>query len=420
MSAQDEMCDAPELPLELLHLIADDIEDVWDLTTLRLVSKTLRSVSTPRAFRVLTVNESVWSAEAISFLQTCDASITSAVREVIFEGNYSRDDSEDRKSYAPVELAEKIRRAALAAAFSGLSRFPYLQHLQFDFHDGYDIRVPDREDEEDACHLLKLQFGLFTAISDHLPPSVVSLTLNDVVPVPHDMYAQDKFQRIFRSLETLCISVRDGEILSTEDCEDIETPRVFEDMAGCFWARSIPHIIDSATALTSLTLHGGQWLELGVYPAVSFKETTFLPHLTSLSLSLFMFPPWPGGALDFILRHKSTLSRLELDDCSILDNGDGTLASFSQPWSAVLECLRDQLHVLRYFELTTSQEPSISVLVDVHQRDPRLRYHYMSHYGDGLVEVPTNQHIDGEERDLRALEDLVATVEARQICSVQA
>jgi hypothetical protein len=76
-----------ELPLELFQVIAKDVEHDPSIFSLRLVSKTVNSVVTPLAFRVIIVNDSVKSAEAVSFLQGCDKSVTSLVRELVFQGD---------------------------------------------------------------------------------------------------------------------------------------------------------------------------------------------------------------------------------------------------------------------------------------------------------------------------------------------
>ncbi|KAJ7674293.1 hypothetical protein B0H17DRAFT_1082202 [Mycena rosella] len=77
----------PDVPLELLHAIAMDIKSDSVLFQLRLVSKTLNSVATPLAFRVITVKDSVESADTLAFFQGCDPSVTSVVREATFEGD---------------------------------------------------------------------------------------------------------------------------------------------------------------------------------------------------------------------------------------------------------------------------------------------------------------------------------------------
>ncbi|KAJ7678074.1 hypothetical protein DFH06DRAFT_1316862 [Mycena polygramma] len=63
--------------MELLQIITEQLEQDPSIFDLRLVSKPLNSAATPLALRVIVVKDSVKSADAVSFLQGCDESVTS-------------------------------------------------------------------------------------------------------------------------------------------------------------------------------------------------------------------------------------------------------------------------------------------------------------------------------------------------------
>ncbi|KAJ7829174.1 hypothetical protein B0H14DRAFT_3717699 [Mycena olivaceomarginata] len=345
------------LPLELLHTIAQDVRGHSDICNLRLVSKSLNSVATPLAFRVIVVHDSVKSANAVSFLQSCDESITSLVHEVVFRGDPE----------GSVELAGEAETSGEAGR-EALRIVLQPPNLRLDFHDNY-------EEWDEPTHYLLLQKDIFTALASSPPPLLASLALIDMI-------AED-FHRVFRSLKTLEISV-----LCNADLEGVYCDEVL----GDFWDQSVPHMVRSATAVTALTIRSD--LRVGALPAMTFDM--FLPHLSSLVLHKFVL----HDAVEFILDHKATLTRLELHDCSI----DGGLeGDIPRPWHAVFALFEAELGALRDF---------------VFESESDWRFEY-TREDPGFGHVPFDDPEEdaeflGKGLDGPALESLVAVVESRR------
>ncbi|KAJ7678078.1 hypothetical protein DFH06DRAFT_565788 [Mycena polygramma] len=352
----------PDLPLELLEAIAKEVEHGPSILNLRLVSRIFNAAATPLAFRVVVVKDSVKSAEAVSFLQGCDEVVTSVVHELFFDARHS-----DCTSGAS-------GRAALTAVFSRLAKFTNLRSLRVDFHVHYSRA-------ETPTHFLPLQTALFDALAANPPPPLVSLTLNSLLAVPHDIYKQEDFLRIFRPLRKLNISVLSGQVGNSW----------YRDGAlEGFWDISVTHILRSATDLTALTLGSDR-----PWPIHGCFKGTFLPHLASLSLHQLVFdsPDPDTDAVQFILRHKARLTRLELYWCSI--HSRSLDAVFPRPWYAVFELFEANLHDLREFVFTA------------YGGDPHFLYTRLDGWR-GTV------RIDGGDRDRPALESLRAAVKCRR------
>ncbi|KAJ7026953.1 hypothetical protein C8F04DRAFT_1123774 [Mycena alexandri] len=371
------------LPLELFQAIAGDLQNDPSIVNLRLVSKSINSVATPLAFRVVVVSDSLQSAAAVTFLQSCDESITSHVREVIFQGDLNGETGEDQ-------------RAALRNTFSGLAKFSMLESLRLNLHDTYEEELVNNEEvPECPSHFLLLQREIFAGLAENPPSSLLSLTLNNVIAVPNEIYSEEDFHRIFRSLQKLEISV-----LSIDADEGAH----LYDSAILFWDESVPPIVRSATALTSLKIYSDQ--PVGSMPAMSFEDM-FLPHLTSLTLHRFVFGP--GDPDNFILCHKATLVRLELRessiDCGIVDFGQH--ANYPCPWHAILARFEAELTGLHEFVFETASGPDD----DMPWRDPRFKY---TREDPGFGFLDWDKPIPGEDQDLPALESLLATVNSRR------
>ncbi|KAJ6495899.1 hypothetical protein DFH09DRAFT_1337230 [Mycena vulgaris] len=383
----------PDVPLELLQVIATDLESESALFQLRLVSKTLNSVATPLAFRVVTVRDSVKSAEALSFLQGCDGSITSAIREIIFQGDPEGSPDNgygwigESRSINVGDTSGEAGRKVLKTAFSGLAKLTNLEHLRFDFHGSYE-EESTHEIPDDPTHFLRLQLDLFAALAVGPPPSMVSLTLNNVLAFPDPIYAQEDFHSVFRSLQTLHISV-----LSDVEYEG----SYFQEPLVEFWDESVAHMVRSAAALTSLTIQSDQ--AVGAGPFLSFMNT-FLPNLTSLTLESFALEPWfpESDVVAFIVAHKATLTHLELRGCSI---DGGVDSDFPRPWHAVLALFEAELGCLRTFVLDDSDE------------DGEGPFAY-TRLDRGFGYMSVDEAVDGAEGDAAALESLLLVVKSRR------
>ncbi|KAJ7715083.1 hypothetical protein B0H14DRAFT_3171330 [Mycena olivaceomarginata] len=356
------------LPLELLQTITEDIRHDPSIFTLRLVSKTLNSAATPLAFRTVVVNDCFKSAEAVSFLQDCDDSITSLVHRVLFRGD---------------SAVKRDGGDALISVFSRLSRLPNLKRLRLDFHRYFEeedtFRIPGN-----PTRYLLLQHAIFRALgANPFPSSLISLTLHNVLSIPDDIYLDAAFHRVFAPLHSLDISV-----LSNVEDEGA----YFQDPLVSFWNDSMAAIVRSATALTKLTIRSDH--PVGAYPALSFRDT-FLPYLASLTLDV----------VAFILRHKGTLARLALHGCSIDGGEDGV---FLRPWHAVLALFEAELDGLRNFLFVNDDAARESEF----ERDARFVY---TRLDPGWGYMPWNEELATEGLDLPALESLQAVVKSRRL-----
>ncbi|KAJ7678353.1 hypothetical protein B0H17DRAFT_1078781 [Mycena rosella] len=323
------------VPLELLRAIVGQTGDHSALLTIRLASKACAAAATPHVFRVLTVRDSVRSADALVSLQNCGEEITGAVQELIFKG-----DPEGVGADVYVgedETSGEEGRDALSAAFSGLPKFPHLATLRFDFHacfqeeDTFDI-------PSDPSHFLRVQRALLTTLAADPPPALVSLTLNNLIAMPDDLYADAAFQRVLQSLTRLRLSV-----LSDTVGEGAYAQETFTD----FWEQSLTHVLRGATRLTTLELHSDQPLGF----CLSLGDVRF-SCLTTLTLRNFILDPTVADAdvEAFIARHGATLVRLELDGCSVY--GDAATWVFARPWHFILRRFEEALPHLRSFTLT--------------------------------------------------------------------
>ncbi|KAJ7876582.1 hypothetical protein B0H13DRAFT_1893635 [Mycena leptocephala] len=371
-----------DLPLELLHAITKDVQHDPSIFNLRLVSKTLHSVATPLAFRVVVVNDSVKSAEAVSFLQGCDESVTSLHHLIGThkDGTFGEAGREDK-------VSGQVGREALRAVFNSLAKFPNLENLRLDFHNAYDedLDVGDDNIPENPSHFLLLQIELFAALAADPPPSLISLTLNNVIAIPHNIYAQENFHSVFRHLQNLDISVLSDVYYEGSHCQE---PFVE------FWSESVLDMIRSATTVSALTIRSDQ-----PQPPLSLEDT-FLPHLASLTLHQLEL----ASVVDFVVLHKATLARLELHECSV--NG-GPDCEFPSPWHAFLTVFESELGALCNFVVENKEWDPDDCEVD---RDPRFKY-MREDIGFGYTHW--EKEVPGEDQDLCSLESLMAVVKSR-------
>ncbi|KAJ7192415.1 hypothetical protein GGX14DRAFT_578134 [Mycena pura] len=382
-----------DLPLEILQVIAANSEDRNTLLSLRLVSKTFDSIASQLVFQVLIVRDSVESAEAVASLLACE-SIASLVREVAFEGT-----PRVRPRYGWIDdsaTSGGAGRIALARAFSGLVKLPKLSHLRLEFwshwQEAYTNEVP-----EEPTHFLQLQFRLFEALAA-VPPSLVLLTLRNVLGVPNEMYQQETFLTVFHGLQILEISV----------IYDYGEGYYVQDPIKAFWAEDMSNILANARSLTTLVLRSDH--PVGHEPALSFRDT-HLPKLQSLTIQRFCLVPMIPDAdvLAFILRHASTLAFLELRDCSV-DGGMEPDFIYPRPWHAVFTVLKDEMHCLCEFVLenTCKREPTDG-------QDRRFAYTRLENSYAVYTDAEVGDHpAVGNDQDLPALERLLAVLEERR------
>ncbi|KAJ6495911.1 hypothetical protein DFH09DRAFT_1448470 [Mycena vulgaris] len=368
------------VPLELLQTIVAEVGDHSTLLTLRLASQTCNFIAEPMAFRVLTVRDSVESAEALACLQNCGESITNAVKEIVFKG-----DTTD-SWIAEDETSGEEGRDALSAAFSDLPKFPNLHTLGLDFH----------------------ALAVFAALAASPPPSLVSLTLNSIIAKPDTIYASAGFQRIFQPLTTLHLSTL------SDTYGDGAYAR---DPLNEFWDDVIPRILHSAPSLTALTISSDQ--PFGLMPL----DSVHLPHLASLTFHNFVVDvtiPW-ADIVEFIVRHGASLTHLALDECNLL--GDYATWVFPRPWHVVLRRFEQELPHLRTFELTTRGESRERGGEGVESDDDNDReggtglcsvLGYITLEVDyGFIKERVGDPVGTEAEDAAALQSLMSALEAR-------
>ncbi|KAF7326897.1 Pribosyltran domain-containing protein [Mycena venus] len=370
-----------QLPLELLQAVAKDMECDPSIFTLRLVSKRLNSAATPLAFRqcvqVITIN--ICAIE--------------------------------------VETSGEAGRDAVRTVFSALAKFPNLQKLRLHFYSCDEEELTTEYDKEEGIgkfvhsptHFLRLQHEIFAALAAHPPPPLISLTLNNILALSNHIYRQDNFLRIFQSLKELNISV-----LSNVDPLNL-TQRLVSNSGplarSCikFWRENVPQMLRSAPAITSLILRVAN--AVGVYPTLSLKDI-FSPHLASLTLRRFVLgPPAPEtdrDVVEWILRHKATLTRLKLHGCAI-DGGPGEAAhgNYPRPWHAVLAVFEAELGALCDFMLNPENFTD-GIFCDPHFGYKRMDPDY------GYAEEESESKVPGATQDLPALESLMAVVKSRR------
>ncbi|KAJ7856189.1 hypothetical protein B0H14DRAFT_2753078 [Mycena olivaceomarginata] len=327
-----------DIPVELLLAILGWIEDTAVLFNLRLVSKTFNAIAAPMVLRVLLVTDVAQSVDGLACIQAGGTDTLNSVQEIVFEEDFASGDG-----YGQII-------DALCTVFSGLAKFRNLKVLRLQFDD----------------YSLPLQLRLFTVLTAHPPPPLVSLTLH-IIPIPNSIYATEAFRNIFRSLTTLCIS------------------RLLES--------SIPSILKSATNLTSLTIRSNH--PVGVLPAFPVAHI-HLPMLAALTLDNFVLHPARADydIAEFIVRHKATLTHLELTDCSVFR---GELGIYARPWHSIFQLFQQELVGLRSLSKTVSWYSG-----------------YLFFRGPESAQIyDTEAAVQAKDLDDAALESLMSTMELR-------
>ncbi|KAJ7625744.1 hypothetical protein FB45DRAFT_1030079 [Roridomyces roridus] len=361
------------------------------LVSLRLVSNSFKTAVTPLAFSCIILHPSLRSAKALSFLQTCDASITSAIHRLNFEGGKWR------------SSAVNPPKDALVAAFSGLFSFPKLLSMNLHFDLWFEIPT---EDALHASYPLCLQCAILGAISSHPPPSLIFLNIHGMVPLPGLDVVRMNSHKLLR---ILMISFRYN--FATRQEVETGAEAALDRQLDQFWHESLSQILRAAPNISSLTLREDHDAKPGWYARM--PEIPALKNLTDISLTGFLFPTPVMTALNhethnilgFILLHKATLTHLKLDRCAILMHSD-ELGAWPLLWHVVLRRFMDELVLLKEFTFTGVECPSAG-----HRRDPRLSYRYVSH-GEGTK--CCDKPLAGEGWDIGVLEELLAAVEARR------
>ncbi|KAI0313434.1 hypothetical protein OF83DRAFT_535110 [Amylostereum chailletii] len=375
------------LPNELLIKIIKDVAlSQTDLLRLRSADRKLRYLATPHAFRVLDVGYTPKSAKGLENLLDSQA-VAQYVEEILCEDT----DEDTRKFKYEPDSDDEVIFTAYSNALSALHRFPNLHSLSFDF---FVVHLDEDEWEMGpASAYQQFQRTVLEALSrsPRPHPSFKSLTIEGILPHIHAVYADPAFTAFIGSLHHLRWFV-----LVDGDDGIYEHALVFQD----YWNTVSTRVLRPAVLLRSLSLGAGDIV--GGMPSVDLGPV-HCPHLESISLTNVQFDPDDRvhGTEDFIMRHKDTLTKLELNRCAIEDVEDG----FSVPiWADVWDRFARELGKLRELKVRFD-EPEL----DHSERDdPQMRYIVYDVY----QYVPLDRDLDGEERDrpaLEALEELVRT-----------
>ncbi|THH17697.1 hypothetical protein EW146_g3172 [Bondarzewia mesenterica] len=338
-----------QLPLELLKSIVECIPSLVDLLKIRLVNSTFYDLATPLAFRAVTVQNTTRSVNNFDRVLK-SASLKVCIKKISYCDVFSDEDGcmLTEEDVAPLDLQSLRPRQGkeeyyimwtLQQTFSRLRELPALREVILNFNPVFDEEAQD----EDRCayypswRYQEATIGELWKIWRALRLS--SLTIHNLLGWRDRDTEWDSYP-LFDGLSHLHLSV-------------VSSPRIgmyLEDFFVQLWKRTIqdglhrlvpeftstrssPPPLSSSLSrgLTSLTLHSDQLV--GIVPALSFAGLTF-PGLTQLSLKLIFFDERTGTE-DFIMRHHSTLTKLELLNCSIFISviEQGPARSWSQVWS---------------------------------------------------------------------------------------
>ncbi|KAH9022797.1 hypothetical protein EDB84DRAFT_488823 [Lactarius hengduanensis] len=275
------------LPFEILTAIFEEVDDVRDIWHIRTANRTFCAAATPIAFRILSVITTKGSAQNLGQLFDIP-DVAGHVREVTFH-----DTDTDRKGRA----LKYVRSSAvheLASSFSRFHQLPRLETINLTFYPSYGNRLDGGG--------LALQSSVLGALASSFSvraPKLMSLSLHNLRASDLPPLESPSFQTVLTTLRRFQLSVLfDG----------------FERWCN-FWGTLCPRMILAPMqhSLTELTLHSDA--NVGAFSGLSFAGLHF-PRLCALSLRMVIFDP-SVGAKQFILRHATTLVRLELLVCKL-------------------------------------------------------------------------------------------------------
>ncbi|TFY79906.1 hypothetical protein EWM64_g4098, partial [Hericium alpestre] len=246
-----------------------------------------------------------------------------------------------------------------------------------------------------SFEILEAVVGVSKAIS------LRSLTLVNIAVADESVYERPEFMALLRGLSQLQITVVSNEKLDPKINRDYP-----DDPWSIFWEdimfqRILPSL-NGSSALTHLVLHSGE--HIGIKPTFSFKALRF-PCLSSLSLMRITFDE-KIGTEDFIIRHKATLSRLELCRCLLLVHFDEDKPA--RLWSQIWDRFAKELTGLKEFMLSTEWDQNA-------RRDKYGDYPAFTYAGllKGWKITPYAGPSDAEEQDTSAFTGFEGAIDKR-------
>ena len=301
------------LPSEILTAILEEVNDIQDLRNVRTASRTLCAAATPFAFRFLYVIATQSSAQNLGRLFDVPE-IAAHIRNVSYrdtgadkEGTQNCGASSDLHPVNDISVNLQWRVmpvstsiiSELACLFSRVHQLPRLETINLMFYGN----LLDRDGKDRLPLQGSILGALATSFGIRAPPMLKSLSLKNLYPSALSSLDSPSFQTVMKTVRHLQLFM----VL------DLITGMDTLDHWCHFWGTLCPRIFLAPTqhSLTQLTLHSSAFL--GASSGLSLRELHF-PHLCALSLRKLFFDR-SVGAEYFILRHASTLARLELLMC---------------------------------------------------------------------------------------------------------
>ncbi|KAF7307427.1 40S ribosomal protein [Mycena indigotica] len=370
------------LPLELLGEIATFVHHT-ELLSLRLVQRRFKDVVTRQAFQEIVVHDRYPSVRRFhTMLDECnDDEILEGVESVVFDG----------KDPDHFDMGADSTLPSIESAFSRLSRFPNLSSLNLDFFPG---STPD-EYEIYMSYYVTIQVSFWRELAQQSFPNLRRLNIGAMVSFLDETITPDHpFLELFRPLTTLSIN-----IVSLFQMRRIPA-QVLQ------FNQNLMNILSPTNNITSLEL--GTLDFLGPTAPYRFEAYRF-PLLSHLKLSKIVFAAMEADELgpsvergqrltaeQFIINHRLSLRRLELENCLVaLPDGQ---------WCHVLRRLRKSLKLLLEFTWNIT----VASGTDSEEKEPK-KFLYGVPMGRTRIYVLSPADDDRAE-DLAALEQLQVAV----------
>lgn len=318
-----------DLPIELVNAIVQDVSATVDLLHLRSLNRSYKELVTPRAFSKLHIKNSIRSAQ--NCLQIIGAvSLAIHVREVVYD---SRDNEHFRLPPDNVDSADAVSELeeVMTNAFCGITALPRIESVILNFWPSFLCQESGREVCENRFWFINRQLTLLHAIHHGMKTShMTTLSLNNVI-LPTTGYD------FVSSLTNSPLSHISVSVVSNAEVSAWSASNSINGSLGALLPPSNP-------TLKSIVLRSPQ----GAYHSLTTRLSSFYyPSLESLVLENIIFDHSPSfdGVEEFVLRHKDTLQRLELQSCTCYVPDSATdvrqWSNIWQRWAAELTSLTE-------------------------------------------------------------------------------
>ncbi|KAG1835425.1 hypothetical protein EV424DRAFT_1356820 [Suillus variegatus] len=318
-----------DLPIELVSAVVQDVSATVDLLHLRSLNRSYRELVTPHAFSKLHIKNSIQSAQNCRQIIGA-ASLAIHVREVVYD---FRDNEHFRLPPDNVDSADagSELEEVLTHAFCGITALPKIESVVLNFWPSFLCQESGREICENPFWFINRQLTLLHAIYHGMKTSrLTTLSFNNVI-LPSTGY--DFVSSLIDSpLSHISVSVVSNAEVSAWSASN--------NINGSLGALLPP----SNPTLKSIVLRSPQ----GAYHSLATRLSSFYyPSLESLVLENIIFDHTPSfdGVEEFVIRHKDTLQRLELQSCACYVPDPATdvrqWSTIWQRWAAELTSLTE-------------------------------------------------------------------------------